>query len=236
MGMTRPLLAILCVLASPRPAVAGMPTIELTDIARARFQVISFFLMVLLLCARGVKGIWNSLARDFPKLPHLSFGKASGLVALWGLLFLLVLTMISGARELMTPGAWEKVGLTSRLANPPTPEVFPRPDRRQAKLETLRAGLWAYARNHGGHFPPDDSPTAEIPEEAWRTPDSPPIRYLYVPGRRPGGGYDEILAYEPTGVAADRYVLNTVGNVRRMTDDDLSQALHAHSPDKGEAR
>jgi hypothetical protein len=30
-------------------------------------------------------------------------------------LFLLVLTMISGARELMTPGAWEKKGFTYQL-------------------------------------------------------------------------------------------------------------------------
>jgi hypothetical protein len=36
-------------------------------------------------------------------------------VTLWGLLFLLILTMISGARELMTPGAWEKHGSTYRL-------------------------------------------------------------------------------------------------------------------------
>ena len=30
----------------------------------------------------------------------------------WGSLFVLVLTMISGARELMTPGAWKKDGIT----------------------------------------------------------------------------------------------------------------------------
>ncbi len=35
---------------------------------------------------------------------------------IWGLLFVLVLTMISGARELMTPGAWEKEGFTYVLA------------------------------------------------------------------------------------------------------------------------
>ena len=36
-------------------------------------------------------------------------------VVLWGLLFMLVLTMISGARELLTPGAWEKKGATYQL-------------------------------------------------------------------------------------------------------------------------
>ncbi len=37
------------------------------------------------------------------------------MVVLWGLLFTVVLAMISGARELMTPGAWEKQGATYRL-------------------------------------------------------------------------------------------------------------------------
>jgi hypothetical protein len=40
-------------------------------------------------------------------------------VTLWGLLFLLILTMISGARELMTPGAWEKHGSTYELKDAP---------------------------------------------------------------------------------------------------------------------
>ena len=50
-------------------------------------------------------------------------GKALGVVFLWGLLFVLVLTMISGARELMTPGAWEKKGLTYRLTDDPSAAV-----------------------------------------------------------------------------------------------------------------
>ena len=73
-----------------------------------RFQTISFFLLLFLLCSWVIKWIWNAARSDFPRLPHLSFRRAMGLVAVWGLLFLLVLTMISGARELMTPGAWKK--------------------------------------------------------------------------------------------------------------------------------
>jgi hypothetical protein len=59
--------------------------------------------------------VWNGLRRDFAWLPYLSYFKACCVVVLWGLLFVVVLTMISGARELMTPGAWEKNGLTYKL-------------------------------------------------------------------------------------------------------------------------
>jgi len=89
--------------------------ITLTEVARARLQTISFFLVVLLLTALAVKGIWNFLRRDFPRLPRLTYGKACGLVALWGLLFVVVLLMISGARELLTPGAWQRDGVTYKL-------------------------------------------------------------------------------------------------------------------------
>jgi len=55
-------------------------------------------------------------------LPRLSFGRALAGVILWGLLFFIVLTMISGARELMTPGAWKKDGATYKLADDPAEE------------------------------------------------------------------------------------------------------------------
>ncbi len=63
-----------------------------------RIQAISFFLVVFLLSGWLVKGLSNSSRRDFQKLPRLRFGRSLGLVALWGLLFVIVLTMISGAR------------------------------------------------------------------------------------------------------------------------------------------
>ena len=92
-----------------------MPSFTLTDVARLRVEVISFFLMGLLLSAGVVMAVWNGLRRDFAWLPRLSYGKACGVIVLWGLLFVVVLTMISGARELMTPGAWEKEGVTYKL-------------------------------------------------------------------------------------------------------------------------
>lgn len=107
--------AFVLLLAAASTAEAGMPSFTLTDIARARFDSISFFLVLLLLLAWLVKGLWNYLAKDFQRLPKMSYGKALAAVTLWGLVFLLVLSMISGARELMTPGAWEKTGLTYKL-------------------------------------------------------------------------------------------------------------------------
>jgi hypothetical protein len=108
-------------------AEAGMtaPTLEdipryltLSKLARLRLDAISFFLAGLLASGWAVQRVWNSLAKDFPKLPRISYLRSLGLIWLWGLLFLLVLTMISGARELMTPGAWKKNGLTYQLAEP----------------------------------------------------------------------------------------------------------------------
>ena len=100
------------------PALAGMPMGGLSDVSSMRLSSISFFLVAFLVLTILVKVAWNFLAKDFEKLPRLTFGKALGLVFLWGLLFNLVLVMISGARELMTPGAWEKNGATYQLKDP----------------------------------------------------------------------------------------------------------------------
>lgn len=113
-ALAAPLLLLLCT-----PAHAGMPSITLTDVAGARFEAISFFIVLLLLVAFCVRVLWNYLGKDFPKLPRLSYGRALAGVTLWGLVFLLILTMISGARELMTPGAWEKHGATYELKDKP---------------------------------------------------------------------------------------------------------------------
>jgi hypothetical protein len=99
--------------------LAGMPTFTLTDLARMRIDAISFFLLVLLLSAWGVQRLWNALAKDFVRLPTMSYKRALGVITLWGFLFVLVLTMISGARELLTPGAWEKNGATYKLKGRP---------------------------------------------------------------------------------------------------------------------
>jgi hypothetical protein len=211
-------------LSQPSIALAGMPMVGLTDIARMRIQAISFFLACFLACAWVIQRIWNGLRDDLPRLPRLTYGKAVGLVTLWGLLFLLVLTMISGARELLTPGAWRKEGYTFKLNEGPGPS--PEPDReaeRRQGLDRLRVALWTYAGGHGGQFPPDDK-APEIPEEVWRVPDPSSIRYVYKGGQSADQGSSP-LAFEPGIFGRDRLVLLTSGEIRRMSPEEIRRSL-----------
>jgi hypothetical protein len=201
-----------------------MPSVTLTDVARLRLDAVSFFLAGFLLSACGLQLLWNRLRRDFPALPRLGYGRAVGLVTLWGLLFVLVLTMISGARELMTPGAWQKQGWTFRLSQDTSPaSTADRQEQaRREKLQDLRFALWEYARTHGGQLP---SPAAmsEVPAERWQLPGPSGLRYIYAGtgrGTRP-------LAYEPEVFGPERFVLFSNGDVRRLRSDELEQALQA---------
>ena len=96
-------------------ALAGMPNITLSDTASMRLSGISFFLALLFLSALGFKYLWNYVRRDFGRMPYLSYARALAFVVLLGLLLNVVLLMIAGTRELMTPGAWEKSGITYKL-------------------------------------------------------------------------------------------------------------------------
>ena len=106
---------IIVILCFPISSYAGMPTISLTDIAKFHLDSISFFLMVILLATWGVKLLWNYFRKDFEKMPYLTYGMALVLVFSLSLLFNLLLLMISGARELMTPDAWEKQGVIYKV-------------------------------------------------------------------------------------------------------------------------
>lgn len=204
-------------------AHAGMPAITLTDVTRMRVQTISFFLLLFMLASWIVQKIWNSLSTDFPRLPRLSYRRALGLVGIWGLLFLLVLTMISGARELMTPGAWKKDGFTYKLDQPPSTLSDAQPDQSRVQtLDRLRVALWTYARSHEGLFPPDDR-VPEIPEDACQTPDPSAMRYVYIGGLSPDNRPSP-LCYEPDIFGGARLVLFTDGTIRRMSSDERNRS------------
>ncbi len=203
-----------------------MPSVTLTDAASMRLQSISFFLVVFLTSALVIRWVWNALATDFPRLPRLSYWKSLGLVGLWGILFLLVLTMISGARELMTPGAWKKDGLTYTLGDQKSPEESAQPtpteEVRRNKLKSLFTSLAAYAVSHEGRYPSESDAT--IPNHLWRTPHASGMRYVYVPNRTtndPG----RVLACEPELFGEWRLVLFTNGDIRRMTSEQLAPLL-----------
>ncbi|MDY3556487.1 hypothetical protein R5W24_005653 [Gemmata sp. JC717] len=209
------------------PAAAGMPSVSLTDAASLRLQSVSFFLALFLASAVAVRGIWNGFRSDFPRLPRLSYPKAVALVGLWGLLFVLVLTMISGARELMTPGAWKKDGVTYSLADeqkpaPAVPALEPSEDVRRDKLKSLFQSLAAYAAAHNGRYPPPGD--TAIPANVWRTAHASGMPFIYLPNRTaadPG----RVLACEPELFGSARLALFTNGDIRPMTSDELAPLL-----------
>ncbi|MHB1422980.1 MAG: hypothetical protein ACYC3I_07260 [Gemmataceae bacterium] len=209
----------------PSIAQAGMPSITLTDLARLRVQSISFFLAALLLSSWLVQLLWNYLRRDFSFLPRLGYGKALGAVILWGLLFVLVLTMISGARELMTPGAWEKQGATYRLSQQPAAEPRPmeREQERRESLDRLRIALWQYAEAHQGRFP-ISIPESGIAEDLWLVPGPSHPRYLYVGGLTADRG-SVPLVYEPGDFGDPRLVLLTNGSIETRDVEEILASL-----------
>jgi hypothetical protein len=204
-----------------------MPSVGLSEFAALRMQAISFFLMGLLLSALVIKWVWNGLQRDFPRLPRLSYARACGVVVLWGLLFVVVLTMISGARELMTPGAWIKSGITYRLPSAESPSTEPDDEllaARRARLMALGGMLQRYAVAHGGQFPAHDD-VPEIPGHFWELPDPSGLRYIYVSGRRLSDSSIP-LVHEPAVYADDPLVLLTDGTVARMKIEALTDRRH----------
>jgi len=210
---------------------AGMPSplptdddlvkvFHLTETAGQRLQVISFFLLGLLLCAAAVKLLWNSVRRDVPRLPRLTFVRALAGVILWGLLFVIVLTMIAGARELMTPGAWKKQGWTYKLAdgNPADPDPA---TLRRRQLERLGTALLHFAATHQGSFP-DDRERVTIPADLWNVPESAGLRFVYVPGRS-AAKPEALVAYEPEPGAGGRLILRADGSVATVSEEEFER-------------
>lgn len=183
-------------------------------------QAISFFIVALLASAWAVKGLWSVLRREWTGLPELSYWRSLSLVLLWGALFVVVLTMISGARELMTPGAWRKQGWTYKLAEA-APQASDRDERRRG-LEQLRQALWQYAATHGGEFPPAED--AAIPPALWRLPGWPGLKFLYIPARQAEEA-GRLLAFEPSVEGDTRLVLLTNGLIGTMTSAEIEAAV-----------
>jgi hypothetical protein len=202
--------------------LAGMPTVTFSDLAQARLQTISFFLLGFLASAFLVRLLWNRLQRDVVWLPRISYRTALAGTTLWGLLFLLILTMISGARELLTPGAWERQGSNHRLAAPgdsATQLVDPEagtPGRaeRQSKLKDLRTLLWAAAMANGRRLPATRE-GAGLPEDAWQQPGRIRVQYGYRGGEL--GDAARIIAFENQVYGDDaRFVLRGDGAVELL--------------------
>jgi hypothetical protein len=226
-------LGIAALLSWASAATAGMPAplptnpeqiLRLNETPLARLQAISFFLLGLLLCAAAVWGLWNYLQHDFPKLPRLSFVKALAGVVLWGLVFVIVLTMISGARELMTPGAWNKQGFTYKLSPDAVPTVGDSPAAlRHHSMEQLRTELWHFAATHNGRFPSQQE-LAIIPPHLWEVPETGGMNFLYIPDKSADQTATP-LAYEPELDPDQRIVLQTNGQIVTLSSTELRYLL-----------
>lgn len=199
--------------------IAGMPTVDLSDFAEMRLELISVFLFGILVSAFVVKSTWNGFRKDFTSLPEISYGKSFSLVCLWGLLFVIVLTMISGARELMTPGAWIKKGNTYALNSeavtapadtpPVTDEVTNA--RRQMNLELM----WEILKEDGvlkQETFPEKGEQLPIPQRMWEVPETRGLKYVYVPSLGDDHGSRVLLA-EPEFFENGRYVLWKEGQI-----------------------
>ncbi|HEY2784757.1 MAG TPA: hypothetical protein VGJ05_07240 [Fimbriiglobus sp.] len=199
----------------------------MTELARLRLEVISFFLLAFFLSAGVVRWVWNGLARDFPRLPRFSYGRALGVVAVWGALFVLVLTMIAGARELMTPGAWKPNGMTYKLAETGKPTETsrePTEAERRRKLDELRAALWKEASGPDKVLPPSRA-AAKIPEDVWKVPHASGTSYIYIPGRKLGFDPLTLVAAEPDLFVSSRYGLFSDGSIRAVTAAEIEAAF-----------
>jgi hypothetical protein len=228
------------VLFLPAAVQAGMPSVSISDWAALRIETLSFFLIMLLLSAAVVRWLWNILAVDFPKFPRLTYGKSLAGVILIGLILSVVLTMIAGSRELLTPGAWEKQGRLYKVVPPKeiseessgNPVETPESDtargtlpseNRKASLGKLFTVLSEYAAKHEGIYPNKEA-AKEIDHALWEVPGTSGMRYLYVDGLTAKDS-GEILAYEPELSDGERSVLMADGKIRSMKSEDIRRKL-----------
>jgi len=194
-----------------------MTVYGLNDIYQLRLQEISFFLVLLLGCALALKLLWNFAFKGFDAVPRLKFVQALSGALLFGLVMLLILTMISGIREVLTPGAWRRQGSSYRL-NDPAQE----PARRRS-LEHLRGALFDYARNHKGAYPPHDF-VPEIAEKLWEAPDQAGSRYLYSGGLATNNA-TALLAVEPLNFGERRFGLLVSGEIVELSNEEIKRRL-----------
>lgn len=217
---TRNALSIACVwLLARGSASAGMTVVTLTDVAAARIDALSFFLVTYLVISWVVKIIWNQLAKSFAALPILKYRQALGVVFVTGLLFYVVLTMISGARELLTPGAWEKQGAGYRLRD--GEQVALTKEERRKALSELKAAIWEFAKTSGGKAPSGPF-GGQVAAELWNFGDG--GFYALVPRVKPGGGR-EVMVYEPSTAGGRRFVLLADGSIEDRAEGDLKREL-----------
>ena len=203
------------------PAHAGMTVYGLNDFYRLRVQDISFLVFLLLLCALILKLVWNYAFKGFTAIPRIKYFQALALAILFGLVMLLILTMISGIREVLTPGAWRHQGTSYKL-NAPTQEPM-----RLRSLEHLRAALMSYAQVHDGKFPANDF-SDEINEKLWESPEENGSHYIYRGGLTLADT-NALMAVEPVMFGEKRFGLFVSGQIKLLTNSEIETSLSGDS-------
>ncbi len=195
---------------------AGMPSPELilTELGKRRMEELSFFFVVFLLTAAVVRWLWNYVQVEIPTLPRLTFRRTIAILLLWGMAMTVVLSLISGARELMTPAAWEPNGITHQLKKQPSDEQ-PQ-DERRARLERLRTLLWQHAATHDGQFP-SKSASESSADDVWMAQPQGRLKFIYIAGLS-AKSEEAILVYEPEIYDDGQYVLMTSGRIAKLSD------------------
>ena len=190
-----------------------MTVYDLNDIYRLGAEEISFFVFLLIFSSVLFRLAWNSVVKAVPRLPKLGYRQALCASFVFGLMMLLILTMISGIREVLTPEAWHRQGSHYRL-NSPSMETT-----RREGLAQLRGALFAYAREHDGKFPPHDF-VPEIPEKLWQSPDPSGSHYIYLGGFSTND-IQEFLAYEPAHFGDTRWAMMGSGEIVQIAQREL---------------
>jgi|GEM_PF-625818 len=241
-------LVLLLFVLSHQQAWAGMTSYMLSDIAKVRLEVISFFFLLMLIMAAVFRLCWNALARDFTKLPRMTYKTACASMLVGSVFTGLILTMISGARELMTPGAWERIGVGYQLSRPEDKPELWLDAARQRAIEQLRDALWSAAHAGEGRIASVREETG-VPLSLWRSPD--PKGSLYIlrsngKGHTPEGTFgfihndgqsmdakpklkgdvaDYILVHEPDTFGMQRFVITSTGSVKKMHVNKLYEQM-----------
>lgn len=198
-----------------------MTVYGLNDFYRLRVEEISFLVVLLLVCSLILKLVWNYAFKGFTVVPRIRYFQALALSILFGLVMLLILTMISGIREVLTPGAWRHQGTSYKL-NAPAQDPA-----RLRSLEYLRSALINYAQAHGGKFPATDF-SDEINEKLWESPDENGSHYIYRGGLTLADT-NALLAVEPVMFGERRFGLFVSGRITLLTNSEIESTLSAAS-------
>lgn len=180
-----------------------------------RLQALSFFLFGLVISVFAVRGLWNHLQKDIEWLPRLSVSRACALVTIWGLGFVLILTMISGARELFTPGAWRQQGFTYKLDA--EPKIIDKTQREERLLLLFRELVELKGEDWPENLDSVPSGLRELPGFAG-------LQYLYFRGDSP------YLLVEPAVFDEGRLAVRQDGIVVSLDPEELSAWLEASIP------